>query len=1353
MSLIHPKTIKRPSTPASRHPLAEVTFSEDCEGQLWSEDEQSEEEDQPSPQSSQSSTSTNGIDGSTAVDETVSMPKSPASIPMKSLEVEDVLPLHQKDSLLANASVLADNLDMACLNKDKEKMQMMRGEQMDDRLTTALSVNSSTEQPHSPVAASMSRDICSLSSSSAIDLTSDSSNLNAGPRLSLSSTDCINGSNNEGQKEQAQVHSQHGLSPIESQCHPLDPASPKHPTAVPQPSNNPERSTAAKSLTDGVTPFHSPQTSLDLQPHQVPLSNVEEQVPVNTVGQQKSGKPSSQSPGGSRLQLSRLLRHRSYTNSGGNNGARSPLELSLTRSTYTTSPVSSPTTTQSQPLSDPTTTSSTTCSGTGRNFTASSSASSRSVHDGRRDRKSDKQGGRSERPRSLMLPRLTSDRNDGPSSHGGRNTTPASPSRPQPPRSASCDERNWSVGPPDPVPDYYRHLQVRRDNRRRRSAPLLRSSPPSCTSSSQFLIGGPTPSGAPSIAMVMDGPINTPENRLSSGLTGLGIQPTDQRGVASGAAIEQQTRSSIQLSSISRDGRGSAVGTDSAQPLGEGGEQREHQQQERPERKLLRRSMSALSLQSNLSSMWGKILTTVTSVIPPTHPTSMNGEVDGGNSHDVEHGHDDDEEEEDIGHEPLSRHTAETEVPEVEDDDVFAYPQNARVRDDIAADQANQALEDEEEMLASPSSATRPIISFERTLPSRASTDGFVIVERPTATTSTVTSISTSPQGIPIVKPIRPLTLANLNLSNPPSYWEAVIKYRGFPKIQPRPEEGNEVLPRYSCSVFREGCINRKTELIGSWRPYRRPWKRTFAHLRGTSLRLYAVDEDDVPRVHIRNISLQLARCELATDYKQRQHVIRIRSTDRTMLMECKDRVDALTWLEHLQAAANIATPLEERCMPKFYTLSRPGSHGNAGSSRSNTQRQDQQQQQQQQQQHQQQHQQQARHHRQGTSGASASSQSHQQAANIPHPEANEHPPRQAHQRSRTTTSTPRCPSSPSYSPSSSNTSKRRETRTDSHGHCSSDQRHRHEDDQETLSERRRVASANDVPSTSSSARHGASGGIRSLLLRRVGHSNTATSASSTSTAERSEDGPSSTMATPRPSSDQQNQHQPHGRREHHTVTTLADLARVAAVTEGNAQSSTSTEPTTAEQYGNTMDDEQVLRAFLQSIGHDDDDCITSRSRSRTLDLSRDRRGENQNQNQAEGDEDDDDDELDENLLDDDDIDIEELVELHRRRIRRRERRERERRRAAEMLLRSEYGSDGAAAESSSSWRRHSVDLIRRHVGAGESAVPAHLGVCSSPSSSVRSSWNRPLRVLHQLLGQSSPATTASNIAAAGQSS
>ncbi|KAG0260080.1 hypothetical protein BGZ95_004524, partial [Linnemannia exigua] len=167
------------------------------------------------------------------------------------------------------------------------------------------------------------------------------------------------------------------------------------------------------------------------------------------------------------------------------------------------------------------------------------------------------------------------------------------------------------------------------------------------------------------------------------------------------------------------------------------------------------------------------------------------------------------------------------------------------------------------------------------------------------------------------------IPVSSLALSQPPSYWEAEIKYRGFPKIEPRPEQGNEALPRYTCSVFREGCVNRKTELVGNWRPYRRPWKRTFAHLRGTALRLYAVDMEDVPRLHVRNISLQLAKCEIATDYKQRPNVIRIRACDRTVLIECKDRIDALTWLEHLQAAANIATSLEDRSMPKFYTLPR----------------------------------------------------------------------------------------------------------------------------------------------------------------------------------------------------------------------------------------------------------------------------------------------------------------------------------------------------------------------------------------------------------------------------------------------
>ncbi|KAF9209789.1 hypothetical protein BGZ49_000976 [Haplosporangium sp. Z 27] len=177
-----------------------------------------------------------------------------------------------------------------------------------------------------------------------------------------------------------------------------------------------------------------------------------------------------------------------------------------------------------------------------------------------------------------------------------------------------------------------------------------------------------------------------------------------------------------------------------------------------------------------------------------------------------------------------------------------------------------------------------------------------------------------------------------LALSSPPSYWEAAVKYNGWPKIDARPEQGQESLPRYTCSVFREGCVNRKTELVGEWRPYRRPWKRTFAHLRGTSLRLYAVDAEDVPRLHVRNISLQLAKCEMATDYKQRPNVIRIRASDRTVLVECKDRIDALTWLEHLQAAANIATSLEERAMPKFHTLPRAPNHPSSGSgSRTNS--------------------------------------------------------------------------------------------------------------------------------------------------------------------------------------------------------------------------------------------------------------------------------------------------------------------------------------------------------------------------------------------------------------------------------
>ncbi|KAF9420182.1 hypothetical protein BGZ94_009204 [Podila epigama] len=184
-----------------------------------------------------------------------------------------------------------------------------------------------------------------------------------------------------------------------------------------------------------------------------------------------------------------------------------------------------------------------------------------------------------------------------------------------------------------------------------------------------------------------------------------------------------------------------------------------------------------------------------------------------------------------------------------------------------------------------------------------------------TTTTTAITASAETADKIP---------LSVLALSPPPSYWEATKKYQNWSHqiTTPIQEPGSETLPRYSCTVFKEGCLNIKTEFVENWRPYRRPWKRTFAHLRGTSLRLYDVDAHDIPKVHVRNISLQMAQCEFTNDSK-RPHTIRIRACDRTIVLECKDRIDAWTWLEHFQAAANIATSLEHRRMPTFHTSPR----------------------------------------------------------------------------------------------------------------------------------------------------------------------------------------------------------------------------------------------------------------------------------------------------------------------------------------------------------------------------------------------------------------------------------------------
>ncbi|KAG9319976.1 hypothetical protein KVV02_007778 [Mortierella alpina] len=489
----------------------------------------------------------------------------------------------------------------------------------------------------------------------------------------------------------------------------------------------------------------------------------------------------------------------------------------------------------------------------------------------------------------LHLPRLLKQRSlNFTFSSSPSSSTPASPSSPQhsfPLARASMDgflrrastgpspteQRSMTttsydlprpIGPPDPIPPHYQHLQ-NRHGRRSTSSFRRRSH------------GGELERFSPGWIVA--------ENAAAAASVAAASSPSDHR--------------------LSRTGYA---------------EHEEASQRRRHSTTPSRRHVS-LGLQPNLSSMWGRLLTSIFS----SGPGSDNGENEqrdgeGGASTPRELS----SEQQRLLLTPLSQ---QQQVHPLYQQQLFFYADEVIDSDleDMAINNNRRRSTSEASGLRRNSTSLLTALATDASLQGElAQEDGRESLEMDDLGDMVIVRPETllGGDGSLVPKTLSPegkISVASLALSSPPSYWEAAVKYQGWPQIDKRPEQGQESLPRYSCSVFREGCVNRKTELVGNWRPYRRPWKRTFAHLRGTALRLYAVDMEDVPRLHVRNISLQLAKCEIAADYKQRPNVIRIQACDRTVLLECKDRIDALTWLEHLQAAANISTSLEDRSMPK----------------------------------------------------------------------------------------------------------------------------------------------------------------------------------------------------------------------------------------------------------------------------------------------------------------------------------------------------------------------------------------------------------------------------------------------------
>ncbi|KAG9233597.1 hypothetical protein BJ875DRAFT_505277 [Amylocarpus encephaloides] len=173
----------------------------------------------------------------------------------------------------------------------------------------------------------------------------------------------------------------------------------------------------------------------------------------------------------------------------------------------------------------------------------------------------------------------------------------------------------------------------------------------------------------------------------------------------------------------------------------------------------------------------------------------------------------------------------------------------------------------------------------------------------------------------------------------PPSYEEFVSSSlrRKF-NIQPREDEGQELLPSYSCALSLENVFLRKNELQGAvHRAHDRNWYREVALLQGTALSFHKFKGGNVFKdgksdsvgpskrgILLRSYNLQHAEVGVAADYVKKRFVIRVRAEADQFLLACNKIETFVHWLQALFAAIDLAAPLDDRDLPRDLSIPRP---------------------------------------------------------------------------------------------------------------------------------------------------------------------------------------------------------------------------------------------------------------------------------------------------------------------------------------------------------------------------------------------------------------------------------------------
>lgn len=129
------------------------------------------------------------------------------------------------------------------------------------------------------------------------------------------------------------------------------------------------------------------------------------------------------------------------------------------------------------------------------------------------------------------------------------------------------------------------------------------------------------------------------------------------------------------------------------------------------------------------------------------------------------------------------------------------------------------------------------------------------------------------------------------------------------------------LLPPYSTSFNDIAHFLLKPELIDPVTPWpHRRWYRVTLELQGTQI-LISQQQLSGQLFCRRPLSLQGAQVGLATDYRKRSLVVRVRAEGFQFLLAAAGLTAAISWVDKLDAAIAVSADLDERREPRYQTM------------------------------------------------------------------------------------------------------------------------------------------------------------------------------------------------------------------------------------------------------------------------------------------------------------------------------------------------------------------------------------------------------------------------------------------------